>query len=368
MHISQRILWVSTITVVLCAGLSFFLGVEVGKRKSGHGTPPSYSAALNGEQGTLFKLDEQTVAHSQLAPNLQKKLSDAKEKRSHALFAADYEYFRVLDKVTKAAALELFVATEAKKLGKEPEAMRQALLPEPEVDTDDARALFDASDPSAPTKDFARIKNELIAYISEVARRENFERLLSKLTAEGRLASFVRRPRRDKPEFRTEGFPTAGVSSGQAVIVNFTDFLCDSCAEYNIKLATLVQRFGSRVRFFFIPFPYSRPDKSMALARGAMCAQAAGQYIDYHMAILGLGAQASEAHPLALAKSAGLDVEDFSACYKKGTGVGEMLQRAQEEASRAGVIDTPVSFFKEGIYEGEEGLKPLTKALEGLGS
>ena len=147
-----------------------------------------------------------------------------------------------------------------------------------------------------------------------------------------KLAVYARKGHR----FALEGFPSVGRKDAPLTFVNFTDFLCDECPAYNLKVTELLTKHGIDVRFVFIPFPYTRPDKAMALARGAMCAQEQGAYLDYHMKIVSLGSQARKAGALLAAEEAGLDARAFAQCYRKGTGVAGLLSAAQVEACYPG--------------------------------
>ena len=328
-------------------------------------------------QDVLFEWQGKKFSVSDLNSDTQKKILEIRTRRNQAHFDADFNAHRELERLVKTQAVGRYFAEESKKTSVPVEQLQEKKLAVTEANEEDALALFEASDPTAKPKDFKRLAGELEKYIDDVARRAAFDRLVRTLVSEKKLKIVLQVPERGDHKIETEGFPAAGVPaagvpavnapstphSQQLELVNFTDFLCDDCSSYNINLASLVSKYGTHVRFVFIPFPFSRPDKSIGLARGAMCAQAQNRYLEYHMAALSLGTEVAKSSAFSLARKAKLDFDDFVACYKKGTGVSELLAAAQREANTVGVLSTPVSFLQGQRYEGPAALAELEKKM-----
>lgn len=347
----------AALTLAALCGLAGFF---IGQKRVGGSPGLGGSASVD---RVLVEFEGRRMRRGDLPEDVRAKLEAADARREEVRFQAEYDHGRAVDN-----ALRAFVVSELAKRKAEQakipleEATRTLAAAEP-AGVEDARALFEASDPSASPNDFERVKGELLAYIEEVSRREAADRLLASLEASETLKLHLERPRNPKHAFELEGFPMAGNKDAPLTLVNFTDFLCDECASYNLELASLVASHGLAARFVFIPFPYTRPDKAMGLARGAMCAHEQGAYIDYHMKVVGLGDAARKADPLRLAREAGLDAAAFDRCYRKGTGVAPLLAAAQTEARRAGVWRVPVTFVGNTPYEGKASLAALGETL-----
>lgn len=342
------------------------LGARLGEfaAQSG-GRPPAPSTVLLEWEGKKFRLVD-------LPAPVQEKLRTAAAKRDavseEALFQADYTYAREVDNALRNFVLAELARKSATEKGVSVEEAAKNLTTPEKITLADAKNLFEASDPSASARDFEQVKAELLAYIEEVARREASDRLLAKLQVTDSLRLHLQRPVRKNVRFSEEtlaSFPSVGRKEAPLTLVNFTDFLCDECPEYNLKLSELVVKHGVDVRFVFIPFPYTRPDRSMSLARGAMCAHEQGEYLDFHMSLVALGHQARNTHALEVASkpSASLERRAFARCYKEGTGVAGLLSAAQAEAKRVGVMGVPVSFLQGKMHEGKDGLAGIQAGL-----
>ncbi|MCA2960007.1 MAG: thioredoxin domain-containing protein [Silvanigrellales bacterium] len=327
--------------------------------------PPAPSSVLLEWQGKAIRFAD-------LPAPVREKISTAAAKRDagseEALFQAEYAYARELDNALRNFVVAELARKGAQEKGVSLEEATQSLTSPEKVGVEDARDLFEASDPSAPSKDFERVKLELLAYIEEVARREATDRLLSKLQATKALRLHLQRPSRKAFRFSEEtlsAFPSVGRKDAPLTLVNFTDFLCDECPEYNLKLSELVVKHGLDARFVFIPFPYTRPDKAMSLARGAMCAHEQGEYLDFHMGLVALGMHARKTNALEVSRraSSALDARAFARCYREGTGVAGLLSAAQMEARRAGIMSVPVSFLQGEMHEGSLGLTGISAGL-----
>ena len=369
-----------SVTAVLLAGLSFSLGVFITNRKV-QKKELAIKAQSAAADNLLFEWDGKPIRFSDLDAPTQKNISQLRERRGQGHFDVDFHFHRDIERVVKTQAVGRYFAAESKRTSESVEQLQEKKLSVPESTAQDALDLYEASDPTAKPKDFKRLAPELQTYINDVARRAAFDRLVRELVASKRLKIALRIPERGDHKIQTDGFPAAGVAGNSGIygnsgnsgtvpaggsqleLVNFTDFLCDECSEYNINLAAMVAKYGTQVKFVFVPFPFSRPDKSIGLARGAMCAQAQDRYLDYHMAALSLGTEVAKSSALSLARRAKLDVEEFSTCYKKGTGVSELLAVAQREANAVGVLATPVSFLQGQRYEGTGALAELEKKL-----
>jgi protein-disulfide isomerase len=231
----------------------------------------------------------------------------------------------------------------------------------------DAWSLFQASDPLGTKKDFEVLKPKLLAYIEEVMKREALEDLLGAEEAQKNLSWLVTSPQPpDSMAINAEGFPAIGPVGSVTSVIQFVDFLCLNCSAYNVKFAELVEKYREKVRFSFLPFPYSRPDRSIGLARGSLCAHEQKKYLDFHMQVVSLGEHAAEAAPPVLAKSSGLDLRSFLSCYRTGQGVAQLLALSEAQAKRVGLLKTPVSFLGSKAFYGLQGLTDLSKELESV--
>ena len=341
-------------------GLWFLAGLALGLAVFFAALKMGFSRSQNSDPwaGVLATLQGKPLRASGLTESAQERLRRLDQKRKEDIFFAEFEHFRQAQQVVKDQAYVQLIGQglEAPLVGAATEA--------------EALSLFQASDPKASAKDLESLKPKLMAYIEEVKKKEALEDFLKKQESSGKLKFHILAP---KPpaglQLSAEGFPSVGTPQSQVTVYQFVDFLCESCADYNLKFAQIVERFRLSAQFVFLPFPYSRPDKSIGLARGSLCAHAQGKYLDYHMAVLALGQQVVDANVLGIAKSSGLGLSAFQNCYKSGEGVAALLASSEALAKRVGLVATPVSFafFSDSEKAPQDfvGIESLS-ALEGL--
>lgn len=312
----------------------------------------------------VFRIGKKTYHSQDLTAAAQAVFKSAELKAQQNFFNANYNNYREKERAARAELVEEYFKLEAQKTGRSVEELRNEALKIDEVTNEDAKLLFAASDPGASMKDFEKIAPQLRAYIAEVAKREAFEKLVKKLESEGKVALTLSRPQRGEVEIDTEPFPKFGSPKAAFKVVTFVDYFCDGCPEYNVELSKLAQDHSDKAEFVFIPFPYTRPDRSIALARGSLCAARLGRFLEFHMGAVRLGGLLKQSSPFDVAGSVGLSPKEFLQCYVKGPSVAEHLQLAQAEASKAGILSTPVSFLNGKMFEGAAGLKAIAQKLE----
>lgn len=346
-----------SIFVVGACGVSFWGGFSVGRNQK-------LQIADTRRSEVLFSFDGHVVTGNNLMVDEKTAFDALLAKEDETLFSVQYNQFRERDRLLKTFVLNRYIKLESEKAKlSEAEFAQKALNFTPST-RDQARSLYSGSDPTAPLKDFVKIEPQLRVYIDEVAKHEAFDKLVKNLVTQKRLDFPLQRPIRENLTIDTTDFPKIGLSNSKHKIVSFVDYFCDECVSYNLEMSRLIRDHLSDTEFVLIPFPYTRPEKSLAISRGALCAAAQNKFIDFHMAAASRGDALGNATPADLAESGGIDVAAFNRCYYSGTGLAQLLARAQSEANRAGVLSTPVTFVNGKLFEGGNQFAAIRKHLE----
>lgn len=300
-----------------------------------------------------------SLSPQQLSDNLKTQFARAMTLRDQAIRDAKLQFFKEADKIARLHLLELQIAASGSA-----EKTEEELLAREEATTQDARLLFEASDPSAPREGFAPVKDQLIGYLNEVRRREALEQWSNGLRDKGEWSLLVRRPV-PLPELAAvdlRGLPTDGKSQPNALV--FVDYLCTDCVSFYVDFARLMAEHTGMLKPVYVPFPYTRPEVSMSLARASLCAQQLGEYPSFHMAALTKGELLSEVSVFDLARQTGLKFSDFKSCYKSGEGLTDLLLRAQGLARHFGLMQTPAVVFQGQLLEGTGIIQKLSELLK----
>ncbi|MEY3901732.1 MAG: hypothetical protein RL189_1038 [Pseudomonadota bacterium] len=295
----------------------------------------------------------------QLSDKLKNQFSRAMTLRDQAVRDAQLQFFKEADKIARLHLLE----TQHSASGSSENA-EEELLAHEEATTQDARLLYEASDPSAPREGFAPVKDQLVGYLNEVRRREALEQWSNGLREKGEWSLLVRRPS-PLPELSSvdlRGLPAEGKSQPNALV--FVDYLCTDCVSFYVDFAKLMAEHTGMLKPVYVPFPYTRPEVSMSLARGSLCAQQLGEFPSFHMAALTKGELLPEVSVFDLARQTGAKLSDFKSCYKSGEGLTDLLLRAQGLARQFGLMQTPAVVFQGQLLEGTGIIQNLAGLLK----
>jgi protein-disulfide isomerase len=100
--------------------------------------------------------------------------------------------------------------------------------------------------------------------------------------------------------------PVGGNPQGDVTIVEFFDYRCPYCKEFEPTLETLLKEDG-KVRVVYKEFPILGPASVLA-AHVALVARAQGKYGDFHRAMMAQKGKIDDTVVLRIAASAGLDM------------------------------------------------------------
>ncbi|NBO37899.1 hypothetical protein EBU99_04875 [bacterium] len=314
-------------------------------------------------QQTLFSMRGQAVSPAQLSTELKASFDRAHALRLQTRRDADLQFYKELDKIARFHLLEKTLASRAASEQKSLTDVEAQLLPRDEATTDDARLLYEASDPSAPREGFAAVRPQLISYLNEVRRREALEKWSNELRNKGEWSLAVERPGAipNVADLNLEGLPREGKSQANAIV--FVDYLCEGCVPFLVDFAKHLEENRGVLKPVYVPFPYTRPEISMALARGSLCAHQLGDFSSFHLAALTKSDLLSEVPVFELAKQGDFKTSDFRSCYRSGEGLAELLGRAQKLARSVGLMQTPAVVFQGQLFEGPGLLESLEKAM-----
>lgn len=361
MKISQPLV-VKTVCVTFVAAtvgwLFYFAGTQAGFKN--FSVPQSNVV----HEGALFSFEGQDFFATDLSEESQALLEAAQLKAQNAQFALSYDLYRTRMQIIRTELVSKHVQELAKESNISIDDAKTKIVPLPEVSRDEARALFQASDPQAKLAEFVKIEPELKAYIAEVKKREAFEKTTDELVREGEAKFYLKRPVNEYMKLDVDGFPRFGKSNSAHKAIVFVDYFCENCSKFNVELSKVAQEYESVAEFIFVPFPYTRPDRSLSLARGAICADKQKRYLDFHMASVGLGDLLKDTSAAEISDSIKLNPKEFSRCYIQESSVALLLQRSQILASSAGLLATPAVVLDSKLLEGEGALSTVRDVLE----
>jgi protein-disulfide isomerase len=161
------------------------------------------------------------------------------------------------------------------------------------------------------------------------------------------------------------GNPLIGSLDAPIRIVEFGDYECEGCAEFNETLLEVLPDYGSDVLYVWkdAPDSASHPNAINA-AVAARCAGEQGAYWDYHGILFAQQGSITEASFAPLATEIGVDVDMFKECYDAQRTL-PLVRRDHEEAVRLGIDATPYIFINSQRVSGPLSPEQLRGYLDG---
>ncbi len=154
----------------------------------------------------------------------------------------------------------------------------------------------------------------------------------------------------------TDGFPSLGPANAPITLVEFADFQCPYCRQWEQETyQPLLTAYAGKIRIVYRDFPLtSIHPNAMPAAIAAQCANEQGKFWDYHDKLFGgdLNDQFSnntltEDSYKTIAQGLGLDMTKFNTCLTDPK-VQQAIQSDIDFASNLGINSTP-TFFINGL-------------------
>jgi protein-disulfide isomerase len=189
-----------------------------------------------------------------------------------------------------------------------------------------------------------KIKEYLETQASDKAKRAYFDSLRVKYQA-----SISIEPLREQV---AAAGPARGSENARVTIVEFSDFECPYCGQFEPELKKLLEAYPTQVRLVYrnMPIPSLHPAAQKA-AEASLCADKQGKFWEMHDTLFSEQSTLDVAALKEKAKRLGLDSTKFDACLDKGEAV-PALNVDLREAQRLGLEATPATFVNGRFVNG----------------
>ena len=155
-----------------------------------------------------------------------------------------------------------------------------------------------------------------------------------------------------------------GDSGARVAIIEYADFECPYCGEYEQKsfpqiLSDYINT--GKVKYFYRDLPLSMHARALPAARAARCAGEQGKYWEMHDSLFAKQNALSAPALLDRAQTLGLDTAKFTECQSSEKYTAD-IQKSVSEAQKMGIDGTPTFFL--GVVE-PSGDVAIEKRLQG---
>jgi Na+:H+ antiporter, NhaA family len=161
----------------------------------------------------------------------------------------------------------------------------------------------------------------------------------------------------------TDSDHTIGPESAPVTLVEYGDYQCPFCGEFQLMLEQLLEQLGDRFRFSFRKFPLPQHPYAEVASEAAEAAAAQGKFWPMHDLLFHRQHALDPAHLVEHAQSLGLDVPTFERDVQQHRFLGRIREDI-DSGEASGVQGTPTLFINDLIYDGPMDLPDLATAIE----
>jgi protein-disulfide isomerase/Tfp pilus assembly protein PilF len=210
-----------------------------------------------------------------------------------------------------------------------------------------AEKLWSEADKDLP--ELERVRREVALKQSELPQsRQEYLKYLQKHS----VAFMGSRPAKVALSFdpsRLRGSPQAPV-----IIIEFSDFQCPFCRKLQPTLKNLLAKYAGRVSLAYRDFPLREiHPQAESGAESSRCAGEQGKFWEYHDLLFLSPDKLNKDGLVDLARTLGLNEEQFDACMASGKYRTE-IERDLQDGMRAGVQGTPAVFINGILLSGAQ--------------
>ncbi len=148
------------------------------------------------------------------------------------------------------------------------------------------------------------------------------------------------------------GEPVRGPENAPVTIVEFSDFQCPFCKNFDVTLGRVLQEFNPKVRLVYRQMPLNEihPFAEKA-AEASLCAQDQGKFWEMHDLMFKDQANLKVEDLKAKASGLGLDTAAFNACLDSGK-YAEKVREDSRDGAAAGISGTPAFLINGRFFSG----------------
>ncbi len=271
--------------------------------------------------------------------------ADLPLKYSQPLYQAELAAYQRQQQILGAAAVHFYVEQQMEKTGESRDSVINRLFT-PTAPSEQQIQQFYSQNQARIGAPLEQSRKEISTLLMARQQQQKQLQLLAKLGDLNELQFNISKPEAPFSDLDTRGYPSQGVADAAVTLVEFADYQCPHCKTAYLALKTQLQPFLDRIRYVYMDFPINRSGISRKISEGGVCADAQGQFWDYHDLAYQQQEQLHEQSPRQFAEQLGLDVVAFDRCLQSDETVAK-VRRSEQQAIAAGVTGTP-SFFING--------------------
>lgn len=159
----------------------------------------------------------------------------------------------------------------------------------------------------------------------------------------------------------SDAVPHVGPGDGRIVLVEFFDFGCPACQEFNPQLKEVAEAYPTDVVIYYKQFPLAAHEDSKGAAQGALAAHKQGKYLEMHELLFANPNAHKKDALVGYAKKLGLDMKKWESDYAAAEA---QVNAEKKEGEDSGVASTPTLYINGREYGGPQWSKYVKMWIE----
>lgn len=164
----------------------------------------------------------------------------------------------------------------------------------------------------------------------------------------------------------TSADPQLGPANAKVTLVEYSDYQCPGCVDFEKTLQTLRTNYGTSLRIVWKDMPNSSLHKeAVPAAVAARCAGKQNKFWEFHDMLFANQSQLNEQFYLTTASNLGLKTSAFSQCLTNQDTLA-LVERGYDEGMALHVPATPTIFLNGERYTGTLTTSDLTHKIDAI--
>jgi len=164
-----------------------------------------------------------------------------------------------------------------------------------------------------------------------------------------------------RAEASLKGVPVRGAKNAKVTLIEFADFECPYCQQFEPKLAKLQEEFQGQLAFAYKDLPLPMHSHAQKAAEAAHCAMEQGKFWEYHDLVFS-NRKLEVSQLKESARTLKLDGDAFDKCLDSGA-TAAAVKANLDEATALALPGTPGFFLNGRFIEGSVSYDALRSAV-----
>jgi len=186
-------------------------------------------------------------------------------------------------------------------------------------------------------------------YLLQQAAGNFFRNVVAKAKADGLIkVTGTQLPESPRISIELGNSPSKGPTAAPITMVEFADYQCPYCYSVEPTVKSIMDKYKNKIRFVFKSYPLIQlHPQAVNASIAAECAQNQGKFWEMHDILFENHSKLSDAAYPGFAKTVGLDLNKFQACFKDPS-VKAKVMKDESYGQSLGISATP-AFYINGI-------------------